>query len=100
MFLYSSLLPASQLHAIYASHQAQYPTDLLPFKALSELSNRLFHGMSRDQQIPKTFYFHQDDLDKVLYGYARQPGHQHTSMHALSGLKVGDISHGKYQCTL
>ncbi|XP_060588038.1 PR domain zinc finger protein 14-like [Ruditapes philippinarum] len=88
-----SLVPTNQLHFLYQQQHASYPVDLLPFKALTELSNRLFHAEARDQ-LPKTFYFNQDDLDNVLYGYTRQCGNPRMGVHALSGLKVGEISHG------
>jgi hypothetical protein len=87
-------VPTNQLHFLYQQQHASYPVDLLPFKALTELSNRLFHAEARDQ-LPKTFYFNQDDLDNVLYGYTRQCGNPRMGVHALSGLKVGEISHGK-----
>lgn len=89
------MVPGTQLHAMFGSPPAPYNTDFLPFKALAELSNRFFHGVSRDPQMPKAFYFHQNDLDRVLYGYARQPGNPRLCMHALSGLKVGEITHGE-----
>ena len=42
------------------------------------------------------FYFSsQQDLDNVLYGYTAQKWNQGTCTHALSGLKVGEITHGK-----
>lgn len=99
LFIYFSLVPGPNLHAMYAGHTAPFSTELLPFKALSELSNRLFSSATRDHILPKTFYFHQDDVDRVLYGFARQPGNPHVCMHALSGLKVGEITHGMYQST-
>ena len=37
----------------------------------------------------------QEDLDMVLYGYAKGKNGEQCHGHALSGLKIGDISHGK-----
>jgi hypothetical protein len=66
---------------------------VLPFKALSDLSNRLFLG--RPAPTPTTFYFTQKDLDFALYGYSSVSGSAGKTAHALSGLKIGEISHGK-----
>ena len=43
-----------------------------------------------------TFVFTQEDLDMVLYGYARgKPGSPGASQgHALSGLRIGELSYG------
>ena len=45
-----------------------------------------------------TFVFTQEDLDMVLYGYARgKPGSPGASQgHALSGLRIGELSYGEY----
>lgn len=45
-----------------------------------------------------TFVFSQEDLDMVLYGYARgKPGSPGaTQGHALSGLRIGELSYGEY----
>lgn len=45
------------------------------------------------------FTFSQDELDMVLYGYAKNSGSTGQLQipgHALSGLKIGDLSHGKF----
>ncbi|XP_013402611.1 PR domain zinc finger protein 14 [Lingula anatina] len=38
--------------------------------------------------------FSQEDLDMILYGYARNKINDHLPGHALSGLRISDISHG------
>ncbi|XP_052264537.1 PR domain zinc finger protein 14-like [Dreissena polymorpha] len=72
----------------------QRPMDMVPFKALSELSNRIIQSTRRETLMPKLFYFRQCDLDNVLYGYAKQPGNVRVCTHAISGLNVGEITHG------
>ena len=44
-----------------------------------------------------TFMFAQDDLDMVLYGYARNKtaGEGQMPGHALSGLRIGELSYGE-----
>ena len=39
-------------------------------------------------------FYSQQQLDNALYGYTSQSWSQGTCTHALSGLKVGEISHG------
>ena len=47
-------------------------------------------------QIPMlTFMFSYEDLDTVLYGYAKNKVNEHLPGHALSGLRISDLSYGK-----
>ena len=46
--------------------------------------------------VPPNLLFTQDNLDMVLYGYARTKGHEQIPGHALSGLRLGQLSHGKF----
>ena len=53
------------------------------------------------QCLPGTFpspgiSFTQENIDMVLYGYARVRGNRHIPGHALSGLRIGELSYGKY----
>lgn len=41
------------------------------------------------------FTFTLDELDMVLYGYAKCKMNEKYPGHALSGLRIGDLSHGK-----
>ncbi len=42
--------------------------------------------------------FSQEDLDMVLYGYARNRAGEQITGHALSGLRIGELSYGKRTC--
>lgn len=44
--------------------------------------------------------FSQEDLDMVLYGYARSKTNDQLPGHALSGLRLGDLSHGESPFTI
>ena len=39
--------------------------------------------------------FSQEDVDTVLYGYAKHKAVDQLSGHALSGLRIGELSHGR-----
>ena len=39
--------------------------------------------------------FSQEDVDMVLYGYARNRVNEHLPGHALSGLRIGELSYGE-----
>ena len=91
------MTPAPHFPMMFSPQQRPGTTQMLPFKALSELSNRFFNGATQ-QHLHRTFYFTQDDLDNVLYGYSRQSAGTNMCMHALSGLKIGEITHGIKFC--
>ena len=42
-----------------------------------------------------TYNFSQEEVDSVLYGYTKSSEEKYNG-HALSGLRLGDISHGKF----
>ena len=42
-----------------------------------------------------SFMFTQEDLDMVLYGYARNKVNEQLPGHALSGLRTGELSYGR-----
>ena len=44
--------------------------------------------------------FSQEDLDMVLYGYARNKTSEQLPGHALSGLRLGDLSHGELHSSM
>ena len=53
------------------------------------------------QCLPGTFpspgiSFTQENIDMVLYGYARIRGNRQIPGHALSGLRIGELSYGEY----
>ncbi|WAR03639.1 PRD14-like protein, partial [Mya arenaria] len=69
------MMPMNQLQMMYPPARPQFAGEMFPFKALSDLSNRLFPGAAlREPRMPRAFYFRQEDLDNVLYGYSRLPG--------------------------
>ncbi|XP_060076741.1 PR domain zinc finger protein 14-like [Ylistrum balloti] len=71
----------------------QFRPPVMNCKALTDISNRIYPSTS-SQQRPPAFYFTQEDLDFVLFGYYPVNTCNGTPAHALSGLKVGEISHG------
>lgn len=46
-----------------------------------------------------TFNFSQADVDSVLYGYTKNRD-KRCNGHAISNLRIGDLSHGKYRYTI
>lgn len=90
----------------YFPHQAGQNGDCLPSlrstilqcKALADISNRMYptqHNLSTPTQRQPSFYFTQEQLDYVLFGFSHS-GCRGTPVHALSGLKIGEISHGMF----
>lgn len=57
------------------------------------------HGMMMHRFAPPlgvpTFSFSQEEVDMVLYGYTKNKQGDKLNGHALSGLRLGDITHGK-----
>lgn len=59
-----------------------------------------FPGFPQDARLPPPlpftgFMFTQEDVDMILYGYARNKVNEQLPGHALSGLRVSELSHGK-----
>ncbi|XP_052718436.1 PR domain zinc finger protein 14-like isoform X1 [Crassostrea angulata] len=88
----------------YYPHQAGQNVDSLPSlrstilqcKALADISNRMYpaqHNLPTPTQRQPSFFFTQEQLDYVLFGFSHS-GCRGTPVHALSGLKIGEISHG------
>lgn len=68
----------------------QYYPMMQQYRNFAEISNRLYPG--HQIQRSSTYFFTQEDLDFVLFGYSSNG----TPAHALSGLKIGEISHGAF----
>ena len=45
---------------------------------------------------PPSFMFSQEDLDMILYGYAKNKVNEQLPGRALSGLRIGELSYGQY----
>ncbi|KAJ8312662.1 hypothetical protein KUTeg_010035, partial [Tegillarca granosa] len=74
-------------------YMPQYHPPMMQCKALTDISNRMYPVACQPPK-PTPFYFTQEDLDFVLFGYSPNSGCTSSPAHALSGLKVGEISHG------
>ncbi|KAK3085079.1 hypothetical protein FSP39_023909 [Pinctada imbricata] len=85
-----------------------YQNSMSQCKALTDISNRLYSNqisrkpqqvshharqLARHAQNP-TFYFSQEDVDLVLFGYSSANAFSGGPAHALSGLKIEELSHG------
>ena len=66
----------------------QYYPMMQQYRNFADISNRLYQGQQVQRQ--NSYFFSQEDLDFVLFGYSTNG----STAHALSGLKIGEISHG------
>ena len=73
-----------------------YRQTMMQCKALADISNRgcVPHVSHNARQ--QSFYFTQQELDFVLFGYSSTNQYSGSPAHALSGLKIGEISHGNF----
>lgn len=101
---YPDIVSNANYRSGYYHHQAGQNGDSLPSlrstilqcKALADISNRMYpaqHNLPTPTQRQPSFYFTQEQLDYVLFGFSHS-GCRGTPVHALSGLKIGEISHG------
>ena len=65
----------------------QYYPMMQQYRNFADLS-RIYPGQQIQRQT--SYFFTQEDLDFVLFGYSANS----SPAHALSGLKIGEISHG------
>ncbi|KAK3587275.1 hypothetical protein CHS0354_034420 [Potamilus streckersoni] len=90
-------LPGQPDYSIMKALNSGYSTQFL----VSQHNSHQHHQHHQQQQHQhhqiqptKALYFTQENIDFVLYGYTTGTGNQNGIKHALSGLKIGEISHG------
>lgn len=68
----------------FPAHQMQLPSETVP------------RGFQHSVPL-QTFQFSQEQLDMILYGYTKNSDTKtpNTAGHAISGLRIGNLSHGQ-----